>query len=88
MVYKKYKHVINKRTIFLQHEYEDYDDVAKVVVCQQLMSFCTFIESVQNSFTVDLYNMITNCIDTPLTSKVIGTLCLKALNESSFEHER
>lgn len=90
-VYKKYKHVINERKIFLQHEYEEFDDVAKTVAYQELMAFCSFVESVINAFSVDLYKIITNYKGELLTAHKIRELCLIAFNESQsyryFKHD-
>lgn len=32
IVYKKYKYVINEKKIFLKYEYEEFDDVVKLIV--------------------------------------------------------
>lgn len=82
MVYKKYKHIINERKLFLQHEYEEFDDVAKMVAYQKLMSFCSSVESVINAFSVDLYKIVTDYVGKPLTANKIKEMCLKAFNES------
>lgn len=77
LVYKKYKHVINKRKIILQHEYEEYDDVAKFIAYQLLSSFCTFVESVINAFTMDLRRIISDIPDELMTVEKIRQLCLE-----------
>lgn len=82
MVYKKYKHTINARKIFLQHEYEEFDNVAKMVAFKHLRSFCTYIESIINAFTVDLYQIVTAHVDRPLAAEDIKGMCLKAFDES------
>lgn len=48
-VYKKYKKAILSLNILLHHEYEEFDDVAKLVVFKRLSSFCDFIESAINT---------------------------------------
>lgn len=60
MVYKKYKHVINKQKNILQHEYEYFDDVAKFIAYQMLSSYCTFVESVIIALTIDLRKTISD----------------------------
>lgn len=82
MVYKKYKHIINERKIFLQHAYEEFDDVAKMVVYHRLMAFCSSVESVINAFSVDLCKNISDYVGKPLTANKIKQMCLKAFNES------
>lgn len=85
-VYKKYKHVINKKNIFLQHEHEEFDDVAKLIAYQKVMEFCSSVESVINAFSVDLYKIVSDYEGRPLTANKIREMCLKAFNES--EHSR
>lgn len=75
LVYEKYKHVINRRKILLQHEYEEFDDVAKCVAFQILSSFCTFVESLINAFTMDLQTIISDYPVESLTVEKIKRLC-------------
>lgn len=77
IVYKKYKHVINKRNIFLQHEYEDNDDVAKFIAYQMLSSFCSFLESVIIAFTMDLPQIISDYPVKCFTPENIKQTCLE-----------
>lgn len=86
IVYKKYKHTINERKIFLQHEYDEFDEVAKMVAYQKLMAFCTSVESVIKAFSVDLYKIITEYVGKPLRANKIKKMCLKALRKS--KHQR
>lgn len=81
-VYKKYKQVIHERKIFLQHEHEEFDDIAKMIAYQKLMEFCSYVESVINAFSVDLYKIITDYEEGPLTAYKIKQMCFKAFNES------
>lgn len=81
-VYKKYKHVINEKKIFLQHEHEEFDDVAKLIAYQKVMEFCSSVESVKNAFSVDLYKIVTDNLERPLTANIITKMCLEAFNES------
>lgn len=81
-VYKKYKHVIIEKNIFLQHEHEEVDDVAKLIAYQQVMKFCSSVESVKNTFSVDLYKIVTDSLGKPLTANKITHMCFQAFNES------
>lgn len=85
MVYKIYKHVILKRRIILQHEYEDIDDVAKCVAYQILSSFCCFIESVRNAFIIDLRKIIYDYPEKFLHVEKIKRLCLEAFENIADE---
>lgn len=53
-VYRKYKHLINKRKLILHHVYEDYDEVAKLMAYERLSSLCALVESLVNIFTIGL----------------------------------
>lgn len=76
-VYKKYKHLIDKQKIILQHEYEEFDDVAKCIAYQMISLYCTFVESVINAFTMDLPKMISDCPVESLTVGKIKQICLE-----------
>lgn len=77
IVYEKFKHVINKRNIILKHEDDQFDDVAKSIAYQMLSSFCTFVESVINAFTMDLPKIISDCPVEFLTVEKIKQFCLE-----------
>lgn len=53
-VYRRYRNCINRGEIFLQHEYEDFDELAKFSAYKKLSSFCCYVELVVNTFTTDL----------------------------------
>lgn len=76
-VYKKYKHVINKQKIILQHEYEEFDDVAKFIAYQMISLYCTFVESVITAFTMHLPKMISDYPVESLTVGKIKQICLE-----------
>lgn len=77
IVYKTYKHAINKQKIILQHESEDFDDVAKFIAYQMISSYCTFVESVINAFTMDLRKIISDYPVKVLTPEKIKQMCLQ-----------
>lgn len=52
-VYKNFKHAINEKKIFLQHEYDDFDDLAKLIAYRLFSLFCSSVESIVNAFTMD-----------------------------------
>lgn len=86
-VYKKYKHVINEKKIFLQHEHEEFDDVAKLIAYQKVMEFCSSVESVINAFSGNLYKIVSDNLERPLTANIITRMCLEAFNERSIGPE-
>lgn len=75
IVYKKYEHVINKQNIILQHEYEEFNDVAKFIAYQMISLYCTFVESVINAFTMDLHTIISDYPVESLSVEKIKRLC-------------
>lgn len=87
IVYQKYKHAIKERKILLQHEYEEFDDVVKTVAYRHLMSFCTFVESVINFFTIDLYKIINDYVNRALTPGAVRHMCYQALQKCQRKHE-
>lgn len=77
LVYKKYEHIIDKQKIILQHEYEDFDDVAKFIAYQMLSSYCTFVKSAEIALEKDLPSKISDYPAKSLTVKNIKQLCLE-----------
>lgn len=76
-VYKKYKHLIDKQKIILQHEYEEFDDVAKFIAYRMISLYCTFVESVIIALTVHLPKMISDYPVESLTVGKIKQICLR-----------
>lgn len=48
------------------------------------MEFCLSVESVKNAFSVDLYKIVTDNLERPLTANIITLMCLEAFNESEY----
>lgn len=86
-VFSNFKHVINKRqpVIILQHENDEFNDVAKFIAYQMLSQFCTFIESVINAFTIDLPKIISDYPEKLLTVEKIHHLCLEVFERIEDE---
>lgn len=76
IVYKSFKHEINEEEIFLQHEYEDFDDVAKLIAFRLLSSFCSSLETIIYSLTTDLHENMSDQFDKLLTAEEIKEICL------------
>lgn len=71
IVYKSFKHVMTQRDFFLQHEYEEFDDVAKSIAYHVILSFCSSVESLINAFTADLYKSMAVYFDESLKADEI-----------------
>lgn len=71
-VYKKYKEEIDAhQPILLHHEYEEFDEVAKLNAFKRLSSYCGFIESVRTFFEKDLVDWIEGTITQDTIAKCI-----------------
>lgn len=69
-VYSKYK-----GDIFLQHEYEEYDEVAKLSACATISSFCCYVESVVDAFTTDFSKKLKKYYCKRLTARRFTRMC-------------
>lgn len=86
IVYRKFKHFINNRKVLLQHVLEDFDEVAKMSTYERLSSFCVFVESVINTFTVDLYMTINESIfDKLLTPEKLREQCYEVFIRANYK---
>lgn len=81
IVFKKYKRVIKEKNIFLQHVFDEFDEVAKLVASRRLSSFSTFVKLVLGCFTTDLNEIITEYKDEMLTPVKIKQLCLNVFED-------
>lgn len=54
-VYRKYRDAIKDNNIFLHHEFEDIDEVAKFTASERLSSYCDFFESAIHSLKENDY---------------------------------
>lgn len=84
-VYKKYKNVIKKGNFFLQHVDDEFDEIAKFVANERLSSFCVFVESLINTFTIDLLTVFSKPYDNSLTPEKVGQMCLQVFNRTKHE---
>lgn len=76
-VYRQYQHVIDKRKIFLQHVYEEFDEIPKVIADQRLSAYFGFIKSMIYTLTVDLDSIISESLEKPLTPEKMKQFCVE-----------
>lgn len=76
-VYRQYQHVIDKRNIFLQHVYEEFDEIPKVIADQRLSAYCGFIKSMVYTLTLDLDTIIGESLEKPLIPEKIRQFCVE-----------
>lgn len=84
LAYKNFKRVINEKEIYLQHEYEDFDDVAKLIAYNIVSSFCLSLDSVINAFTNDLYKIMFDKYDKPLEAMQIKQMCRDVFKRTAY----
>lgn len=85
IVYKNFKHVINEKGFFLQHEYDGIDDVAKLIAYRVILSFCSSVESLVNAFTADLPKSMADYFNKALTAKQIRIICSDVLENTGYK---
>lgn len=85
IVYKNFKQVINEKGIFLQHEYDEIDDVAKLIAYRVILSFCSSVESLVNAFTADLPKSMADYFNESLTAKQIRIICSDVLENTGYK---
>lgn len=85
LVYKSFKHEINEEEIYLQHEYEDFDDVAKLIAYRLLSSFCSSLESIIYGLTTDLHENMSDEFDKLLTAEEIKEICWNTFKKMTYK---
>lgn len=76
-VYKKYREIIDKYNIHLQHAYEEFDEIAKHFALRRVLPCCMLVQKiirVHHDFTTKLHDITEWAINT-LTQDDIIKLC-------------
>lgn len=86
-VYKTFKSYLEHTQIFLHHEYEERDDIAKWIASQKIASLSASLQLTMDSFSREhLASVIDNALDNSLTQENIRDLCcdvfIKTRNET------
>lgn len=76
IAYKNFKRVINEKEIYLQHVYEDFDNVAKLIAYNIVSSFCLSLDSKIHTFTNDLHKIMFDNYDKSLDRQQIREMCI------------
>lgn len=80
-VYKKYRDVIDKRNIFLQHIYEDFDEMAKFIAYKKVSLCCDFVKGMTRALggitKHRLQTVIKQSINATLTAENIRNVCYR-----------
>lgn len=59
----------------MQHEYEEYDEVAKLSACATISTFCCYVESVVDAFTTDFIKKLKKYYGERLTALRFRRMC-------------
>lgn len=87
IAYKNFKRVINEKEIYLQHEYEDFDNVAKLIAYNIVSSFCLYLDSLIHTFTNDLHKIMVDNYDKPLKTEEIRKMCFDVFERTAKTHK-
>lgn len=83
-VYQKYKGFFNFERFHLQHESEQYTEVAKLSAHQKVVSYKQFIESVRDSIPLqNIENIVKAAVNRALSKERITELCCEAVIQES-----
>lgn len=82
---KKFKKFKGKQKIFLQHIYDEIDEVAKFIAYQKLSSYCGFINSTIKALTVDLHTIINESSEKSWTPEKVRQLCFDVFQKTKCE---
>lgn len=87
VAYKNFKRVINEKEIYLQHEYEDFDNVAKLIAYNIVSSFCLYLDSLIDTFTNDLHKIMFDNYDKQLKRKQVREMCFDVFGKNAKKHK-
>lgn len=83
-VYQKYKQFFNFERFHLQHESEQYTEVAKLSAHQKVVSYKQFVESVRDSIPLsNIEDIVKTAVNRALSKESITELCFDAVIQES-----
>lgn len=74
-VYREFKNFIDSGNIFLQHIYEDFEEVAKISACKKISQFCGVVEDLIDNIPMIYQTLVKTQSDLVLTQENIQHLC-------------
>lgn len=85
-VYKTFESYLEHTQIFLHHEYDDRDDIAKWIASQKIASLSAFLQLTLDSFSrKPLASVIDEVLDNSLTQNNIRDLCCDVFIKTRYE---
>lgn len=82
--YQKYKQFFNFERFHLQHESEEYTEVAKLSAHQKVVSYKQFVESVRDSIPLEnIEKIVKEAVNRALSKESITELCFDAVIQES-----
>lgn len=83
-VYQKYKQFLNLERFHLQHETEQYTEVAKLSAHQKVVFYKQFVESVRDSIPLEkIEKIVKDAVNRALSKENITELCFDAVIQDS-----
>lgn len=83
-VYQKYKQFLNLERFHLQHEIEQYTEVAKLIAHQKVVFYKQYVESVRDSIPLkNIENIVENAVNRAFFKERITKLCFDAVLQES-----
>lgn len=75
-VYKTFKSYMGHGHIFIHHEYEDNDDIARWIACEHIVPSCAYLESVIESISeTHIVSVLDDAFNNSFTRENIRELC-------------
>lgn len=85
-VYKTFKSYMDQGHIFIHHEYEDNDDIARWIACEHIVQSCAYLESIRASISeTHLVSVLDDAFNNSFTQENIRELCYKIFIQTKDE---
>lgn len=85
-VYKTFKSYMGHGHIFIHHEYEDNDDIARWIACEHIVPSCEYLESIIESISeTHLVSVLDDAFKNSFTQDNIRELCYKIFIQTEDE---
>lgn len=85
-VYKTFKSYMDQGHIFIHHEYEDNDDIARWIACEHIVQSCAYLESIRASISeTHLVSVLDDAFNNSFTQENLRELCYTIVIQTKDE---